>query len=235
MIPSEGVVLKRMPATEEAAAPGYRRVAERLRQEILDGAAPPGSWLRMQAVADRLGTSVQPVREALQLLEGEGLVEILPNRGARVHGLDATRLLHIYEAREALESFAARRFAEDAPLSELRRLEAIQKDHDRASRAGDEAEIVRTNRAFHACINMFGANPLIIDPVSRYIDLGLMLIGRVGREPNYVKRVVPEHHALLAAFRARDASRAADIGSAHVRTTREVMLARVAAARGKLP
>lgn len=234
MIRSEGIVLERMPATEEAAAPGYRRVTERLRQEILDGAVPPGSWLRMQAVADRLGTSVQPVREALQLLEGEGLVEILPNRGARVHGLDATRLLHIYEVREALESFAARRFAEDAPLSELHRLEAIQKEHDRAARARDEVEVVRTNRLFHACINMFGANPLIIDPVSRYIDLGLMLIRRVGRPADYLKRVVPEHHAMLAAFRQRDASRAADIGAAHVRATREAMLARVAAARGKI-
>ncbi len=212
-----------------AAATGYRRVAETLRQEILDGVVAPGSWVRMQAVADRLGTSVQPVREALQLLEGEGLVEIFPNRGARVHGLDATRLLHIYEVREALESFAARRFAEDAPLSELRRLDAIQARHDAAVRAEDRAAVGETNRLFHACINTFGGNPLIIDPVSRYIDLGRMLVRRVGHEPGYLKRVAREHHAMLTAFRKRDATRAADLGAAHVRVTREVMLARLAA------
>ena len=113
---------------ERQAGPGetgYRRVADRLRREILEGAIEPGSWVRMQAVADRLGVSVQPVREALQLLEGEGLVEILPNRGARVHGLDRARLFQIYEVREALESDMARRFAEDARPSELRRLEEI--------------------------------------------------------------------------------------------------------------
>lgn len=228
------VAVPRPPAVEPKPTPltGYRRVADALRREILDGVVAPGAWVRMQAVADRLGTSVQPVREALQLLEGEGLIEILPNRGARVHGLDAARLLHIYEMREALESFAARRFAEDAPLAELRRLEAIQARHDAAVRAEDAAAVGETNRLFHACINGFGNNPLLIDPVTRYIDLGRMLVRRFRHEPGYLRRVVREHHAMLAAFRKRDATRAADLGAAHVRITREVMLAHLATATG---
>ena len=213
------------PPTE--ALTEYRRVADRLRQDILDGEIEPGSWVRMQAVADRLGVSVQPVREALQLLEGEGLVEILPNRGARVHGLDRTRLGHIYDVREALESFMARRFAEDARPSELRRLEEIQAQHDKAAAAADLRQVALANREFHRVINTYGNNPLIIDPVSRYIDLGRMLVRKVGHEPGYLKRVVREHHALLAAFRRHDATRAADLGAAHVRFTREVMLARL--------
>lgn len=206
---------------------GYRRVADRLRREILQGAIEPGSWVRMQAVADRLGVSVQPVREALQLLEGEGLVEILPNRGARVHGLDSSRLFHIYEVREALESYTARRFAEDARPSELRRLEDIQTRHEKAAKSGAMEDVSLANRDFHRFINTHGNNPLIIDPVSRYIDFGRMLVRLVGHEPGYLKRVVRDHRALLNAFRKRDASRAADLGAAHVRVTREVMLARL--------
>jgi DNA-binding GntR family transcriptional regulator len=210
---------------------GYRRVADRLRQDILDGAIEPGSWVRMQAVADRLGVSVQPVREALQLLEGEGLVQILPNRGARVHGLDRTRLSHIYEVREALESYMARRFAEDARPSEIRQLEEIQARHDKAAAAADLHQVALANRAFHRMINTYGDNPLIIDPVSRFMDLGRMLVGKVGHEQGYLKRVVREHHALLTAFRRHDATRAADLGAAHVRFTRDVMLSRLEALR----
>lgn len=210
---------------------GYRRVAERLRHEILEAAIEPGSWVRMQAVADRLGVSVQPVREALQLLEGEGLVEIFPNRGARVHGLDRARLFHIYEFREALESYMARRFAEDARPSELRHLEQIQARHERAAEAADMQSVSLANRDFHRFINTSSNNPLIIDPVSRYIDFGRMLVRLVGHEPGYLRRVVREHRALLAAFRKRDASRAADLGAAHVRVTRDVMLARLDRAR----
>lgn len=212
---------------------GYRRVADRLRQDILDGDIEPGSWVRMQGVADRLGVSVQPVREALQLLEGEGLVEILPNRGARVHGLDRTRLGHIYEVREALESYQARRFAEDARPSEIRRLEAIQAEHDKAAAAIDLHRVALTNREFHRSINTYGNNPLIMDPVSRYMDLGRMLVRKVGHEPGYLKRVVREHHALLAAFRRHDVTRAADLGAAHVRVTRDVMLARLDSLRSE--
>ncbi|HEY6431387.1 MAG TPA: FCD domain-containing protein, partial [Acetobacteraceae bacterium] len=87
------------------------------------------------------------------------------------------------------------------------------------------------NRDFHRFINTSSNNPLIIDPVSRYIDFGRMLVRLVGHEPGYLKRVVREHRALLAAFRKRDASRAADLGAAHVRVTRDVMLARLYRAR----
>lgn len=221
---------------ERQAGPGetgYRRVADRLRREILEGAIEPGSWVRMQAVADRLGVSVQPVREALQLLEGEGLVEILPNRGARVHGLDRARLFQIYEVREALESYMARRFAEDARPSELRRLEEIQAGHEAAAAAGEMEGVALANREFHCFINTHGQNPLIIDPVSRYIDFGRMLVRMVGHEPGYLKRVVKEHRAMLAAFRKHDVSRAADLGAAHVRITREVMLARLDEVRAR--
>ena len=221
---------------ERQAGPGetgYRRVADRLRREILEGAIEPGSWVRMQAVADRLGVSVQPVREALQLLEGEGLVEILPNRGARVHGLDWARLFQIYEVREALESYMARRFAEDARPSELRRLEEIQAGHEAAAAAGEMEGVALANREFHCFINTHGQNPLIIDPVSRYIDFGRMLVRMVGHEPGYLKRVVKEHRAMLAAFRKHDVSRAADLGAAHVRITREVMLARLDEVRAR--
>jgi len=228
MIEPEGLVGE---GANRGLETGYRRVAERLRHEILEGAIEPGSWVRMQAVADRLGVSVQPVREALQLLEGEGLVEIFPNRGAHVHGLDRARLFQIYEVREALESYMARRFAEDARPSELRQLEAIQARHEEAAEAGDMEAVSLANRDFHRFINTYGHNPLIIDPVSRYIDFGRMLVRRVGHEPGYLRRVVREHRGLLAAFRKHDASRAADLGAAHVRMTREVMLARLAEAR----
>ena len=90
----------------------YQRVTNLLRNEIIGGAVPLGSRLTMTALADRFGVSVQPVREALQQLEGEGLVEIIPNVGARVRALDRNLLVHSHEIGEALETFLTRQFAE---------------------------------------------------------------------------------------------------------------------------
>jgi len=204
---------------------GYRRVAQHLRKAILEGKEPPGTWLRMPAVAIQCGVSVQPVREALQLLEGEGLVELLPNRGARVRGLDRERLVQIYEIREAVESFAARRFAERANRADIAALSVIQRRHDEAVAADDLPAAAAANLAFHAAINGHGGNRDVTELVGRYRDLSMSLVRRVGRQPGYLPRVRREHHALLAAFRNRDASRAADIGAAHVRAACDEVLA----------
>ncbi len=214
--------------TDADTVTSYRRVATRLRAEILSGEAAPGSWLRMQAVALRCGVSVQPVRDALQVLEGEGLVEIQPNRGARVRGLDRARVVHMYEVREALESFMSRRFAEEASLIDIRRLEDIQHRHEAA---GDNLQAaIRANGEFHRVIYTHGGNQDVIELVTRYIDLGYMLSSRYRHPAGYLARARREHHALIGAFHRRDASAAADIGAAHVRAARAAVLAGMDAA-----
>ena len=79
-----------------------------LRQRILSGRIPPGAWLRQVDLADSLSVSRMPVREALTLLGEEGLVELLPHRGARVPPLSIDELEEIYAARMGLEGLAAR-------------------------------------------------------------------------------------------------------------------------------
>jgi DNA-binding GntR family transcriptional regulator len=192
------------------------RVARGLRQMIVKGEVKHGTWLRMQNLADKFGVSVQPIREALQLLQGEGLVELHPNRGGQVRGLDRTRLKQIYEIRSALESFMARQFADDASQSEIRTLERIQAEHDRAMEARDLAELRRLNGMFHSLINQRGGNLEAAALISRYYDLSSALRENIGFADSYWHRVRTEHHGLLEAIRRHDGSMAADIGSRHV-------------------
>ena len=82
-----------------------------LRQAILNGRIPSGAWLRQEELAASLHVSRMPIREALQLLGEEGLVELLPHRGARVVPLSIEELEEIYAARIGLEGLAARHAA----------------------------------------------------------------------------------------------------------------------------
>ena len=200
------------------------RVASGLRTMIVAGKFRSGSWLRMQAIADRFGVSVQPVREALQLLQGEGLVELHPNRGAQVRGLDGGRLIHIYEIRAAMESFMARRFALEASHTDLCALEQIQARHERAVERGDWNEVVGVNRLFHGVINQHGGNGEAQALIGRYYDLSSSLRARVEFRGPYFARVRNEHHALLDAFRRHDATAAAEIGVRHVLGTLDDIL-----------
>ncbi len=210
---------RRNGASEVKTETTYQRVTNLLRTEIIAGDIPLGGWLRMTAIAERFGVSVQPVREALQQLEGEGLVEMIPNHGARVREIDRNRLVYSHEIGEALESFLARQFAEEASLSSLKKLEALQVEHDAAIEAMDWARIDAANHAFHRFINTHGGNLEAADLTARYYGLSESLMNKQGRDAAFASRVRTEHHALLDAFRRRDPDAAAKINAQHVRGT----------------
>ena len=216
---------KRGTANEGKVETTYQRITNLIRNEIIGGGMPPGSRLTMTALAVRYGVSVQPVREALQQLEGEGLVEMIPNAGARVRALDRDRLNHAHEIGEALETFLTRQFAEEASLSSIRHLEALQVEHDEATATMDWAWIDAANRAFHNFINTHGGNLEAAGLISRYYGLSESLMNSRGRDTAFAQRVRTEHHALLDAFRRRDAEAAARINTAHVRGTLAVVMA----------
>ena len=105
---SAGFVCNRAPAEAPTSA---IRVHDALRAAILEGEIAPGARLRAEALAERFGTSRTPVREALLMLEREGLVSVEPHRGAIVRSFDAADLLDLYEVRALIEPHAAARAA----------------------------------------------------------------------------------------------------------------------------
>ena len=205
-------------------APGYRRVALRLRQDIVDGVVAPGEWLRLQTVAEMCGVSVQPVREALQLLEGEGLVQIFPNRGAQVRGIDRRRLEHIYDIREVVEAMLVMRFCENASSADIEELAAIQLRHDEATLRMDPTTTSAVNFEFHHLVNSHAGNSEALALVERYTELGQSLHRRFQRGQARFERVRNEHNMMLEAFRARDVEAAGHVAKLHVRGTRRDLL-----------
>jgi len=208
----------------DADRPGYRRVAARLRQEILDGVIPAGEWLRLQSIAERCDVSTQPVREALQQLEGEGLVRIHPNRGAQVRGISRDRLINIFEIREALEPMLVAKFCEECSLNDIRRIEAVQRRHDAATLARDRTATSSANAEFHHLINAGANNEDARQLVERYYDLYRSLHRSLPVEELDYDRVRDEHHRLIDAFHRRDVAAAREAAALHVHGTLEALL-----------
>jgi DNA-binding GntR family transcriptional regulator len=97
-------------------------LTEALREAIISGAIPPGTWLRQERIAVEYGTSRTPVREALRALQAQGIVEVVPNRGALVSGLTVRDIREGYAVRAQLEGYAAELAAEFASDDQIRRL-----------------------------------------------------------------------------------------------------------------
>jgi DNA-binding GntR family transcriptional regulator len=202
----------------------YQRVHEQLRAEIISGRLPAGSRLKIQDLATRFGLSHMPVREALQQLQGEGLVVMAPNRGATVRRMDATFVRHLFDIREALEGFLTRQAAGMIDAPTLGRLRAISDAFDAAGRAGDAAAMVASNRAFHRAIMEVTGN----DEALRLLDLHTYLIGamrlRFGYGAGRAAQTSREHAALLRALTRRDAEAAGRIHDTHIRHARDDLL-----------
>jgi DNA-binding GntR family transcriptional regulator len=101
------------------------RVRDLLEEAILGGELKPGERLRAEALAQRFGTSRTPIREALLQLEGQGLVEVEPNRGAVVRTFDRDDVLDLYEVRALLEPAAAARAARRISAGDIERLDEL--------------------------------------------------------------------------------------------------------------
>ena len=137
-------------------AKGFRRpqtaqeaVAAELRRSILEGERLPGTQIRQDRVAEQLGVSRVPVREALKILEGEGQISYAPHRGYFVTELDIEELIEVYEIRSILEAKAVQlaipRFVPD----DDERLESALMDTEAANQTDDILALTAANRRFH--------------------------------------------------------------------------------------
>lgn len=144
-----------MHVTSSAEAPTTAlRVQGELRHAILDGTLAPGQRLRAEAIAERFDASRTPVREALLLLEREGLVDVEPHRGAVVRVFDAADLIDVYEIRALLESHAAARAATRICQPAIERLDELCAlgDAGRGNTPEAVAEQIELNDEFHRLI-----------------------------------------------------------------------------------
>src|SRR5216110_1221643 len=144
---------------EEGLSTASVTIRDRVRDDIVAGALPFGSRLTLDLLAARYSVGHMPVREALRQLEGEGLVVLTPNRGARVRAVDIEFVRNIFDLRIAIEAMLARQAAERIEARQIAKLEAIQADFEGTARSRDFQRLLPINHEFHRIINDAAQNP----------------------------------------------------------------------------
>jgi DNA-binding GntR family transcriptional regulator len=129
-----------------------QQILEALRKMILEGDLPPGHRLIEMDLAEQMGASRAPVREAIRRLEQDGLVEIFPNRGAVVVGVAEEELAALYETRAAIEAQAFARAADRLTPEQLEELRTIVARMGELVAAGATEDLVETDVAFHRLV-----------------------------------------------------------------------------------
>ncbi|RTG97496.1 GntR family transcriptional regulator [Thermus scotoductus] len=207
---------------------------EYIKSLLFKGAFPPGSWLRIEPLAQRLGVSTVPVREALTRLVGDGLLEKLPHQGFRVRAFTRQEVAEIYELRCALEKHAAKLAAQRRTPETLEILEQLHADvletMPQLSEEAVDSEVLARFRAynqqFHTQIVAMAGNTQLAET---YRNIALQieyLVGQAAYIPGRAAQALREHERLLQALRLGDGEEAQRIVEAHLQRAMEDLLAR---------
>ena len=197
-----------------------------LRNDIVSGELPFGSRLRIDDLASRYGVSHMPVREALRVLHGEGLVVIEPNRGARVLTVHRDFIEDLFDVRTALETMLVRRAAERRTADHLDKLREAEMQLEAAVTAGDYASVPDANRNFHTIINDAAGNPGALMLVDRHWLVLSALLRRYGYGDERFQRVVDDHQHIIRAIERRDPASASLLMGAHIEKAKHNLLQR---------
>lgn len=226
--------LQLLGEVDESGA-SYSRLATQLGEDINSGVFASNDRLKVRDLAKRYGVSPSPVREALQILQGQGLIEIDANKGARVRRLDADGINQVCEINQALESFAARVLAMRASQHQLQVLEEIDRRHRESFAAADWEAFGEANRDFHFTIYKFIRNPF----VTRTAVLHNMILGtrrlEVGYSPARLAALCDEHSAILEAIKDRDPDKAGRLAFEHAKSCTDDLVDRIVQAEEKRP
>ncbi|WP_329240253.1 GntR family transcriptional regulator [Actinoallomurus sp. NBC_01490] len=203
------------------------RVYERLRSAILAGEYRPAERLGEAELAGLTGSSRTPVREALRRLEVEGLVEVLPHRGARVSEWSREDLEEIYDLRLLLEGFAAMRAAERIKAEGVDRMEELCGLIERVAAPGpaqDLDQVTELNAEFHDIVRDAAANARLMTLLNAVVQVPLVVRTFHRYEAADLARSCAHHRELVAAFRAGDGLWAQSVMRSHVLAAKTVLL-----------
>lgn len=190
--------------------------ADQIRESILSGRIRQGERMVELRVAEALNISRGPVREAFQLLRGEGLLREEPNRGTYVVRLTSSDVLEIYDLRAAIEPRAAKLLARTRTAADLAALRRSLGDLERAAHRRDVAAVSRTDLALHEMVCRLTGNRRLHDVFVRYVPMVRTLIRLDEFLYSSLDEIADEHRPLLDAIEAGDGDLAASRFEAHV-------------------
>jgi DNA-binding GntR family transcriptional regulator len=207
------------------AAPLREQVIAALRQAILDFHLVPGQRLVERELIESLGVSRTTVREALRELASEGLVTVVPQRGAIVSVPSLDDAMDLYEVRASLESLMVQRFVERATDEQVERLGRTVEEFARVVESGAEVrDILAAKNAFYVVL-IDGASTNAVQQLLEAIQARVQALRATSlAEPGRARDVIGELQDIVAAIAARDAARASDRMAAHVRAAARTAL-----------
>ena len=196
-----------------------------LRDAILTGKLVPGERLMENHLAEKLGVSRTPVREALRMLELENLVELVPRKGAQVLDMSEKDITNILEVRSALEGLATSLACKKMTKEELKQLKSMEVDLEKAVADNDVEHFVDIDEDFHDLIFAATENDKLISIFRNLrIQLYRYRMAQAKNNETSMSTIVAHHRSIIRAIENHDAEEGASIAQGHIKYQTESIL-----------
>ncbi len=202
----------------------HQQVAKRLRQMLVENQIAPGAKLNERELATVLSVSRTPLREAIKMLAAEGLVELLPNRGAIAVELTEADVRNTFEVMAGLEAQSGELAAERITDAELAEIRAMHFEMMAAWTRRDLSNYYRLNADIHRAINAAAKNPVLTATYEQVNARLQALRFKSNQDEEKWKRAVKEHEQMVEALGARDPAAMRAVLLAHLNSKRDVVL-----------
>ncbi|WP_084531992.1 GntR family transcriptional regulator [Nocardia miyunensis] len=203
------------------------RVGDVLRDLIADNTLEPGARLAEVELAEQLGVSRTPIREALRQLAAEGWVELLPNRGARVASWSAAELESVFEVRSTLEPRLTAMAVDKARETDIAELDELAHSMVAVGSPGPNQDIdtlIPMNAAFHRRLVKLADAPAFAAALASAVRTPLVARNFHAYDDASMRRSLAHHVEIVAAMRAGDSQWAAAVMTAHLHNARAAVL-----------
>ena len=203
----------------------HDQVVARLRTMLVEGRIPPGAKLNERTLSEQLRVSRTPLREAIKLLAAEGLVDLLPNRGAVAVKLTETDVLNTFEVLAELEGMSGELAAKRMPDERLSELRALHYEMLACFERQELSGYYRLNAQIHTLINDAASNPVLTSAYKSINARVQSLRFRTNQNAAKWKRAIKEHEIMLEAMTARDSAAMREVLVQHLNNKRDTVLA----------
>lgn len=209
----------------------HEQVTQRLRQMLVEGRIAPGAKLNERALCEMLSVSRTPLREAIKTLAAEGLVELLPNRGAIAVELTEADILGTFEVMAGLEGQSGELAAQRISAEALNEIKAMHYEMKAAYTRQDLSNYYRLNAAIHRAINGAAQNPVLTSIYTQVNARLQALRFRSNQDGEKWKRAMDAHDRMIAALETRDGAALRAELVAHLEQKRQVVIEQLQAAK----
>ena len=196
-------------------------IADVVRERILKGEYEIGEKIKENQIATELKVSRTPIREAFKLLENEGLIDYVPNRGCFAKGFTKQDVNDIYAVREALEELAVRWSVARITEAELLALEEQVDLMEFYTKKKDKKRVLELNTSFHEVIYASARSRFLAQVLRSYKEYIEKTRKSIFYEQSYLEGILSEHRAIFEAIKERDEERAVEAISKHLEASQE--------------